>query len=780
MVVYLFPGQGSQQKGMGEAYFDEFKGLVDEADSILGYSIRKLCLEDPENQLGFTQYTQPALFVVNAMSYYKKLQDTGIKPDYVAGHSLGEYNALLAAEVFDFATGLKLIKKRGELMGQAMGGGMAAVIGMTEEAVREVLTKNRLDTIDIANLNTPTQIVVSGKKSDIENAKSIFEEAGVKNYIILKVSGAFHSRYMVSSGKEFERYMEQFKLNSPSIPVISNVFGRPYKKKDVKHTLISQMTSSVKWTDSIRYLMGKGEAEFIQIGPGNVLTGMIKSIQREASPLLVEDEEDLTEDEEIDLEKIKDTSISSDNISCEEEKNGSNSDAGSSSLVAYDKPEDYNAAERLGNDSFKKDYGLKYAYLTGAMYKGIASKELVAKVGRTGMMGFFGSGGLDIKEIEETILYLRNELNNGEAFGMNLLYSPNESGNEEEIVNLYLKYGIRNVEASAYMSMTPALVKYRLKGIKRDDSGRVISTNRVIAKVSRPEVAEAFLSPAPARIIEKLLSENKITALEADLSKELPIAEDICVESDSGGHSDHGVAYALMPTMIRLRDEMMKKYNYKKLVRVGAAGGIGTPEAVAASFIMGADFIMTGSINQCTVEAGTSDAVKDLLQQINVQDTEYASAGDMFEFGAKVQVMKKGVFFPARANKLYELYRQYNSISEIDEKTKTQIQEKYFKKSFEQVYKEAKAYYPQDEIDKAEKNPKHKMALIFRWYFGYSTRLALSGDKDSRVDYQVHCGPALGAFNQWVKGTAFENWRMRNVNEIGKKLMNEAAKILQK
>jgi trans-AT polyketide synthase/acyltransferase/oxidoreductase domain-containing protein len=223
---------------------------------------------------------------------------------------------------------------------------------------------------------------------------------------------------------------------------------------------------------------------------------------------------------------------------------------------------------------------------------------------------------------------------------------------------------------------------------------------------------------------------------------------------------------------------MMIKYGYAQRVRVGAAGGIGTPQAAAATFIMGADFIMTGSINQCTVEAATSDAVKDLLQQMNVQDTDYAPAGDMFELGAKVQVLKKGLFFAARANKLYDLYRFHNSLEEIDEKTRQQLQDKYFKRSFKEIYDEVKAYYPEAEIAKAEKSPKIKMAMIFKWYFGYSTRLALNGNVDSQVDFQVHIGPALGAFNQWVKGTELENWRNRHVREIALKLLNETSELL--
>lgn len=435
-------------------------------------------------------------------------------------------------------------------------------------------------------------------------------------------------------------------------------------------------------------------------------------------------------------------------------------------------------AQSLGNEEFKKEYHLKYAYITGSMYRGISSKEMVVKMGQAGMMGFFGTGGLDLNEIEEAIRYIQKELNNGEAYGMNLLYNLADSDKEEKIVDLYLKYGVNTIEAAAYLSIIPSLIRYRAKGLKRDQNGRVSINNRIIAKVSRPEVAEAFLSPAPERVVEKMVQENRISRAEANLLKGIPMTDDLCVEADSGGHTDAGVAYALMPSILRLRDEMMKKYGYAKKIRIGAAGGIGTPEAAAAAFILGADFILTGSVNQCTVEAATSDAVKDMLQQINVQDTEYAPAGDMFEMGARVQVLKRGVFFPARANKLYDLYRMYDSWEEIDEKTKKQIQERYFRRSFAEIFEEVKSFYPASEIARAERNLKQKMAMVFKWYFGHSTRLALTGTPGQEVDYQVHCGPALGAFNQLVKGSEMENWRNRHVDQIGKKLMEETAQLL--
>jgi trans-AT polyketide synthase/acyltransferase/oxidoreductase domain-containing protein len=183
------------------------------------------------------------------------------------------------------------------------------------------------------------------------------------------------------------------------------------------------------------------------------------------------------------------------------------------------------------------------------------------------------------------------------------------------------------------------------------------------------------------------------------------------------------------------------------------------------------------------VEAGTSDVVKDLLQHADAQDTDIVPAGDMFELGSKVQVFKKGLLFPARAKKLYELYRQFDSLEQIDAQTCTQLQTRYFKRSFAEVYEETKNYYLRfmpEVIERAERDPKHKMALIFRWYFVRTNRLALRGDQENKVDYQIHCGPALGAFNQWVKGTPLEDWRKRHVDDIAERLMAGAADFLDR
>jgi trans-AT polyketide synthase/acyltransferase/oxidoreductase domain-containing protein len=795
MKVYLFPGQGAQRKGMGEDLFEEFKDLTQKADEILGYSIKELCLEDSDGRLVQTQFTQPAVYVVNALSYLNKSR-TNPKPDYVLGHSVGEYNALLASGVLDFENGLKLVNKRGQLMSKATDGGMAAVMGLSADQVEEILKEKNLNHLCIANYNSPHQVVISGLKKDIEKAEPLFLEMGATHYRILSVGGAFHTSYMADAKKKFKKFVKKFKFGEITIPIISNVTARPYKQGEIKDNLIEQITTPVRWTESTRYLLAKGVdiEEFEEIGVEglSVVKALAIRTSHEVGPLDVvdleaEEKEEMQETKEKkkqkpeqieEIKEMKETRETREKEGEVEEKIPKEAEQKKTKEQPPGIQSNTFNPDSLGSKEFRDRYHLKYAYLAGGMYKGIASKALVVRMGKAGFMGFFGTGGLELPRVEEAIQSIRKELSDGQAFGMNLVSNPFDPQYEEKTVDLFLQYGIAKIEAAAYMQMTPALVRYRGKGLTRDSKGEIVFTNKIIAKVSRPEVAEQFLSPAPERIVKKLLEANKINRQEADLLKEVPMADDLCVEADSGGHTDQGMPYALMPTMIKLRDEMMKKYGYAKKVHVGAAGGIGTPEAAAAAFILGADFILTGSVNQCSVESGTSDAVKDMLQEINVQDTAYAPAADMFEMGAKIQVLKKGVFFPARANKLYDLYRLYNSIEEIDEKTKKQLQERYFKQSFEEIYQVVKSSCPPEEIERAEGNPKHKMALIFKWYFGYTTRLALEGNTEHKVDFQVHCGPSLGAFNQWVKGTAWENWRNRHVDEIAEKIMQEAADVL--
>lgn len=439
--------------------------------------------------------------------------------------------------------------------------------------------------------------------------------------------------------------------------------------------------------------------------------------------------------------------------------------------------------ERLGSAAFRADYGVRYAYLAGSMYKGIASTELVARMARAGLLGYFGTGGLRTERIEAAIATLRAELGPDGGFGMNLLHALHDPPLEEATVRLFLRHRVRFVEASGFTQPTRALVLYRLSGAHRDGTGRAVAPNRLLAKVSRPEVATAFMEPAPEALVRGLLADGLLTAAEAEAGRALPLAGEVCAEADSAGHTDAAVAYTLMPATTGLRDRIVAERGYPDGIRVGAAGGLGAPESLAAAFVLGADFVVTGSVNQCTPQAGTSDAVKDLLARADVQDTGYAPAGDMFEIGARVQVLRRGTLFAARANKLYQAYRQYDGLEAIDAKLRRTIEDGWFHRELEQVWKETREYYlragrPQ-EVERAEQDPRHRMALVFRWYFVHSTRMAMRGDPAERVNYQIHTGPAIGAFNRFAAGTALADWRNRHVDAVAEALMAGAARVLQ-
>jgi trans-AT polyketide synthase/acyltransferase/oxidoreductase domain-containing protein len=270
MKAYLFPGQGSQRAGMGEALFAAFPDLIAKADAILGYSVQDLCLRDPKRQLAQTQFTQPALYVVNALTYRQRQKETGERPDFVAGHSLGEYNALECAGAIGFEDGLRLVQKRGALMSTAPKGTMAAIIGLPSEKVGEILVANGLGAIDVANYNAPTQTIISGLVDDIQSAQACFEQNQAM-YIPLNVTGAFHSRYMKPVHEAFSAFLRDFTFAEPRIPVVANVNGLPYESGAAFQNLSDQLTRSVRWLDSMNYLLQHGRHRIPRSGAGRRL-----------------------------------------------------------------------------------------------------------------------------------------------------------------------------------------------------------------------------------------------------------------------------------------------------------------------------------------------------------------------------------------------------------------------------------------------------------------------------------------------------------------------------
>ncbi|MCC5622771.1 PfaD family polyunsaturated fatty acid/polyketide biosynthesis protein [Nostoc sp. CHAB 5715] len=433
--------------------------------------------------------------------------------------------------------------------------------------------------------------------------------------------------------------------------------------------------------------------------------------------------------------------------------------------------------QQLGDRDFLAFHGVKYAYMAGAMAGGIASAELVIALGKAGILGSFGAAGLVPSRIEAAINQIQQALPQG-PYAFNLIHSPSEEALERRAVDLYLKHGVRTVEASAFLDLTPHIVYYRAAGLSLNASGQIEVKNKIIAKISRQEVATKFLQPAPRKILQQLVEQQLITELQATLAEKVPIADDITTEADSGGHTDNRPLVCLLPAILVLRDQMQQKYRYDKQVRIGAAGGIATPESALAAFMMGASYIVTGSINQSCVEAGTSVHTKNLLAQASMADVIMAPSADMFEMGVKVQLLKRGTLFPMRAQKLYDLYRSYNSIDEIPLEERQKLEEQVFGRNLEAIWQDTVAFFTErdpEQITRANDNPKRKMALIFRWYLGLSSRWSSSGEKGREIDYQIWCGPAIGAFNEWVKESYLAESNARHVVDVAHHIMTGAA-----
>ncbi len=437
--------------------------------------------------------------------------------------------------------------------------------------------------------------------------------------------------------------------------------------------------------------------------------------------------------------------------------------------------------EWLGDRSFCEVHGVRFPYVAGAMARGIASAELVIAMAGAGMLGFLGTAGLPPARVARELDTIEQSLGGtGLAWGVNLIHSPNEPHVEEQVVDLYLQRGVNTVSASAFMKLTPPLVRYACTGLRSDEQGRIHRRNLVVAKVSRTEVARRFMEPPPKAMLDELIRQGKLTEEEGRLASQIPVAEDITAEADSGGHTDGRPLAALLPALTDLAAEITAERGYERNIRVGAAGGIGTPTAVASAFSLGAAYVLTGSINQCTVEAGVAPDARQMLATAEPTDVAVAPSADMFEIGAEVQVLSRGTMFASRANRLHKLYRDLDSLDEIPEKERAQLEKQVFRASIDEIWEQTRQFWQNEDpaqVERAEQNPRHKMALVFRWYLGKSSRWPIEGTADRRLDYQLWCGPAMGAFNLWAKGSFLEDTEARGVVQIARNLMEGAAKI---
>lgn len=748
MKTLLFPGQGTQYRGMGGQLWNDFSELDEKASTLLGYSLKKLCLEDPDNQLRLTQYTQPALYVVSSMHYYRA-RESKLAPQAVAGHSVGEYTALLAAGCFDFETGLRLVQKRGQLMSQAGAGSMAAVLGLPADEVQNLLNERGLTTVSLANLNSPTQSVIAGDTPSILAAEQYFTKHSV-HCIVLNVSAAFHSPHMLPAQALFAEFLTGFTFSDPSILAIANATGRPYLSGQVASLLARQVASPVLWVDSIRYLIAQGDFTYEEIGAtperagSHVLSKLVEEIQQTTpSPPI----------DPLPTEPACDAPVTT--------------------------PEHLQTeAQRLGSALFRERYGLKYAYVAGGMLRGISSPALVARMAHAGMLAYLGTAGMSLADVEKAIKTLQATLSHDEPYGLNLMADPTLPESDRALVNLFLTCNVQNMEVSCFDKITDALVLFRVKGLRRN-ADKIECSHRILAKVTNLSIAQAFMSPAPDYLVQDLLNEGAISADQAAMAKHIPMSDDLCVQTDSGGMNTRGSPFVLFPALQELRQDMTNRFQYQDPITLGLAGSMGTPSAAGIAFMLGADFILTGSINQCTVESGATDTVKSLLEKANIEDMTYAPSHILHETNSTIQVLNSRSLFTARATWLTTLYQRHNGLEDIEPDERTRLERDVFRRPLTEVWNELlqrllKEHRYQD-IKHAQSNPKVRMAHVFREYWRYSMDLALSSSGADPVNYQIQTGTALGAFNQWCKNTHLKPWQHRHVDAIALALLNGAA-----
>jgi len=439
--------------------------------------------------------------------------------------------------------------------------------------------------------------------------------------------------------------------------------------------------------------------------------------------------------------------------------------------------------EWLGEASFTRTHGCRFAYVVGEMARGIATPRMVIAAVRAGFMGFYGSAGLRPDTVADGLSEITDALGpDATAWGANLIHSPQQPGQERAIVDLFLARGVARVSASAFMTLSPEIVRYSARGLSRAADGSVQRATHVFAKVSRAEVAGRFMAPAPVKLLQELVACGDITADQADLAAHVPVACDITAEADSGGHTDNRPAGTLFTSLLTARRHVCDANGIKpEAIRIGLAGGIGTPHAAASAFQMGAAYILTGSVNQSAVESGLSREGRDLLAKAGPADVIMAPAADMFEQGVKVQVLRRGTLFGPRGNRLAEIHKRGQGFDALPPKDRDFI-ETVLGEPFADAWAKTADFMAKanpGELSRAEADPVKQLALVIRRYLFFGAQWAREGVAERVSDFQIWCGPAMGAFNEWVKDTRLEPIENRTVAEIGWNIMEGAARLVR-
>lgn len=435
--------------------------------------------------------------------------------------------------------------------------------------------------------------------------------------------------------------------------------------------------------------------------------------------------------------------------------------------------------EWLGGRTFCEAHGVRFPYVAGEMANGIATTGMVAAMARAEMIGFFGAGGLPSRRWSGLCTPWRKSWSparTGESISSTHRPNRSWSGGSRSFccaaVSPDLGVGVHGADPCG----RPVLGAGPAPGCGRRRRPAYAAAREALPSRGGREVP----LPAPPALLDLLVARGSLTREEAALAALVPVAEDITVEADSGGHTDNRPLSVLLPRIAALRDTVCRRFGYRRPVRLGAAGGLGTPDAVAAAFALGASYVVTGSVNQTAVEAGLSDEAKAMLCDADVADVAMAPSADMFELGVKLQVLSRGTMFARRAGRLYSAYRDHGSLEEIPPALRAAIERDVLGAPFEEVWQRTRAFWEERdpaEAVRAEADPRHRMALVFRWYLGSSSRWAITGESTRRADYQIWCGPAMGAFNRWAAGTFLAEPPHRSVTQIALNLLEGAATL---
>jgi trans-AT polyketide synthase/acyltransferase/oxidoreductase domain-containing protein len=758
----VFAGQGAQRAGMAADFHRRWpaaRRTFEEASEAVGEDLARVCFE-PDERLHRTEYTQPCVLTAEIAIYRVAVAEFGFAPALFGGHSLGEYAALVAAGVLSFVDAVVLVRARAELMAQAVpaGAGAMAALLLGDDDSTDVVRIVRASGAEVVNLNSPSQLVIGGSKESVERARAaLAAELSSVNVVELRVSGPFHSSLMRPAESDFALRLAGIapRLRADrAAAVLSNYTGRFHDQDTLLTNLVRQVAAPVRWIDNMRALVGRA-GRIYEIGPRPVLARFFAALG-ETVPSLVTAAD------------------------AERELAGYLAPGGPAapgelirSVPPASQPQD--AAQRLGDPGFRHDHGVRLAYAAGGMWDGISSPELVARLGRAGLLGFLGSAGLDLDRVEADIQRVRSMLPGGAPWGVNVTRDPYDP-RAAALLDLLLRLDVRSIEVSGFVEPSDDLVRYRLSGLRPGPDGPAVPARRLLAKVSRPDVAARFLDPPPDPVVRRLLDRGLISAAEAALSGTVPMADDVCAEAEPAGPLD---GFSLLPAVLRARAESAGRTPGRR-PRVGLAGGLGSPAAVAAAFTLGADFVLTGSVNLCTAEAGASDAVKDLLATAGPEDFTTAPGTGTVEEGGRVAVLRKGGFAAARSAELYQAYQRHRGGAETLDPALRGRLERHLGRSFDEVWAAIGADPGRWEpavVRRAERDGHARLALLVRWYLVEGRRRAGAGAPADRLDSLIRGGPALGTFNCEVRGTTLADWRRRHVEDVANYLMGHAPAV---